>query len=431
MKSNEVVFWIWLAEALGVGNRDFRTLLALYESPYHIFSAESEELEQIGRLSQKSIAALSNKDLARASEILDRCERLGIGILPYSAEIFPAGLREIKDPPVLLYYVGTVPRLDKLLSIAIVGTRRMSAYGMESAYRISYELTEAGAVTVSGMAEGIDGVSAAATIKAGGSPIAVLGCGLDIAYPKHHGKLMQEIARQGLLLSEYPPGTRPVRYHFPERNRIISGLSNGVVVVEAGLGSGSLITAKHAIVQGREVFAIPAGAEGVAADGATGLLRDGAIFAMDAGDILNRYRYLFCDSLKEIGAADQKKNTDPDLAYLRELGVIKNENEGRNAQRKAAPKRSEAAVKRSSPKTHTKEDDPPKSAPRQSVPDEVLQGLDPLQRLLLESIPDDGAVTVDSLTGLGYPYGQIVSALTMLEIEGLLEKLPGALYKKA
>ncbi len=429
MKSNELVFWIWLAETIGVGNHDFKALLALYESPYHIFSAESEELERIGKLSPKTVAALSDKNLSRASKILDTCERLRIGILPYSSELYPARLREIKDPPVLLYYAGNISRLDKLLSVAIVGTRKMSAYGMECAYRISYELTRAGAVTVSGMAEGIDGVSAAATVKAGGSPIAVLGCGPDIAYPKHHGKLMREIAKHGLLLSEYPPGTKPLRYHFPERNRIISGLSNGVVVVEAGLGSGSLITAKHAIVQGREVFAIPAGADGVGKDGATGLLRDGAIFAMDAGDILNRYRYLFCDSLKEIGTAE-KKASEPDLTYLCELGVIKMRDCPQKAEPQTVKTRSKSDVRRPSQKARAEKNEAPKPTPKQNVPDEVLQGLDPLQRLLLESIPDDSTVTVDSLTNLGYPYGQIVSALTMLEIEGLLEKLPGALYKK-
>ena len=151
-------------------------------------------------------------------------------------------MREIDTPPVLLYYAGTVARFEERLCVGLVGTRRMSVYGMEMAYKISYELSCGGAVTVSGLAEGIDGVCAAAALRAGGFTVAVLGCGLDRVYPTHHGKLMNEVARNGLLLSEYPPATQPLYYHFPARNRIISGLSHAVVVVEAGLGSGSFIT---------------------------------------------------------------------------------------------------------------------------------------------------------------------------------------------
>ena len=251
MRQNDTLFWIWLSEALGAANAEFRRLIELYESPYEIFQTDAEELELRVGLKEKTVLALADKSLERAAEILEACERLGIGILPYTSELYPASLREIKMPPVLLYYAGTVPKLENRLCVGVVGTRRMSAYGMEMTYKISYELACGGAVTVSGLAEGIDGVCAAATLKAGGFTIAVLGCGLDRVYPTHHGKLMNEVAANGLLLSEYPPATKPLYYHFPARNRIISGLSHAVAVVEAGLGSGSLITAKEAVMQGK------------------------------------------------------------------------------------------------------------------------------------------------------------------------------------
>ena len=439
MRQNDILFWIWLSEALGAANSEFKRLIEIYESPYEMFEADAEELELRVGLKEKTVLALSDKGLERAAEILDACERLGIGILPYSSELYPAALREIKNPPVLLYYAGTVPRFEERLCVGLVGTRRMSVYGMEMAYKISYGLAGGGAVTVSGLAEGIDGVCAAATLRANGFTVAVLGCGLDRVYPAHHGKLMNEIGKRGLLLSEYPPATKPLYYHFPARNRIISGLSHAVVVVEAGLGSGSLITAKDAVMQGKDVFAVPSKVGEKGAEGVNGLLRDGALFASCAEDIASKYAYLFPSTFR----VDLTKHADasvrPDLEYLRSVGVWNGSENGGLASETPIKKEKHGDEKKSPKKINiaapkTTEDDEKQGLnekPRAEETDTLLKSLSPVQLDVLKAIPDDRTVSVDALVKLEHPYGEILTALTMLEIMGLVEKLPGAIYRKA
>ncbi len=440
MRQNDVLFWIWLAEALGAANSDFRKIIELYESPYEVFCAEAEELERRAGLREKTVASLSDKSLGRASEILDSCERLGIGLMPYDSELYPQALREIKNPPILLYYVGRVPRFSDYLCVGIVGTRRMSAYGMETTYKISYELARKSVITISGLAEGIDGVCGAATLKAGGFTVAVMGCGLDRAYPLHHGKLMNEVARKGLLLSEYPPGTKPMHYNFPIRNRIISGLSHAVAVIEAGLGSGSLITAKDAIMQGKDVFAVPSNADGIGSEGTNGLLRDGAYFATCAEDILRKYEYLF-----PMSAGAVEKCARADVAYLQMLGVIgersgavgekpREESLSSAAEGKPVPARSKCRAHRDQNKKNINvadacSDEEPKPIKNERRA-EVSLSLTPLQEEILRAMPDDRAISSDALMRLEHPHGEILTALTMLEISGLVEKLPGAAYRK-
>ena len=447
MTVGDKLFWVWLSEALGAASRDFRHLIGLYENPYDLFHAEEAELERIEGISPRTVQALANKELEHASAILKTCERLNIGILPYGDQAFPHALRELERPPVLLYYSGTLPDFNNRLCIGMVGTRRMSAYGLRSAYRFSYKLALADAVVVSGMAAGIDGVCAAAALAAKGTTVAILGCGVDVIYPRHHAVLKNEIARCGVLLSEYPPGTRPNHYHFPTRNRLISGLSQGTVVVEAGLGSGSLITAKDAIMQGRDVFALPANVGSAGAEGTNGLLRDGANLALGVKDILDRYQYVYADALHMERL--QKLSSDVpsvDYEYLERMGVIEltrkveketavasepvREAPKKKSAAKAARERTTAQVSPSAKETATSDLPSAPKTVREKTPDEVISSLPLIQRTILEAMPDDRAVTVDSLCGLGYSYGDMIAALTMLEILGLIQKLPGALYMK-
>lgn len=442
MKTNDTLFWVWLSEALGAGNRDFKRLIHFYKSPYEIFNAEESELERVPDIAQKTVLRLCDKGLSRATDILEACEKLGIGVLPYDSQLFPPQLKELSRPPVLLYCKGDPFEMKELLTVGMVGTRRMSAYGLHNAYRIAYRIARAGAVVVSGMAAGIDGVCSAAAIKAGGKTIAVLGCGLDRVYPKHHGPLMREIGQTGLLLSEYPPGTPPNHYNFPMRNRLISGLSQTTVVVEAGLGSGSLITAKDAISQGKTVFAVPANVGSRAAEGSNGLLRDGARVAVCAEDILQPFAYAYakhldCERMQRVGDEESKA----DYRYLERLGVIELTESEQDTQVPAPPQMKDppknkrrSVEKREASSRHT--DLPPTEAEqpdkmKKQSPEEVISALTAAQKAVFEAMPDDRAISVDALSGLDYPYGEIVAALTMLEIMGLIHKLPGALYMKA
>ena len=447
MRSKDTLYWIWLSNALGAGSSAFRRVISLYDTPFEVFRAEETELEQISGLTERAKRALCDKSLERATEILDQCQREGIGVLTYDEDAYPRALREIQKPPMLLYYRGNLPDFNRNLCVGIVGTRSMSAYGMRQAYKMSYELASAGALVVSGMAKGIDGVAAAAALKAGGTTVAVLGCGVDVAYPTHHLPLGQEISKAGVILSEYAPGTRPNSYHFPMRNRIISGLSQATVVVEAGIGSGSLITAKDAILQGRDVFALPANVGSKGADGTNGLLRDGAKMALSTDDILEPYQYTYAESLNLEAFRASKSLAEIDLVHLASLGVIElstNSNgEAKMSLSPATPKEKEKKAtkpratsakqeRRTDPKEEREE---PKVVPpaksTASIPEATLATLTPAQKAILEAIPDDGTLSADAIYALELPRADLMAALTMLEIMGLVQKLPGSLYKKA
>ena len=297
----------------------------------------------------------------------------------------------------------------------MVGTRKMSAYGLRHAYKIAYELTAAGAITVSGMAAGIDGVSAGAALAAGGTTVAVLGCGVDLTYPPHHTRLKREIEKRGVVISEYPPGTKPNGYHFPARNRIISGICEGTVVVEAGLGSGSLITAKDAATEGRDVFALPSNIGSRTSAGTNGLLRDGATLVLSTEDILEPYKYVFPKTLHPERLATLTGKSEADLAYLNDLGVI---SYTPGAQKEAAPEPKRLGTVANEP-------------PQPNLAAKVdLSGLSPEERTVLDAIPKGKAIPLDTLFSLGLSHGDVIAAVTTLEIMGYLQKLPGSQYQK-
>lgn len=413
--AKELLHWIWLAEALGPGNKSFRDLITRYETPYEIYAADVDELSGIEGIGERTLVALSQKDLGAAVAILGACERLGIGVLTYGDERYPCNLRRIKCPPVLLYYKGTLPEFSDRLAIGMVGTRKMSAYGLRHAYKIAYELTAAGAITVSGMAAGIDGVSAGAALAAGGTTVAVLGCGVDLTYPPHHTRLKREIEKRGVVISEYPPGTKPNGYHFPARNRIISGICEGTVVVEAGLGSGSLITAKDAATEGRDVFALPSNVGSRTSAGTNGLLRDGATLVLSTEDILEPYKYVFPKTLHPERLATLMGKSEADLAYLNDLGVI---SYTPGAQKAAAPEPKRLGTVANEP-------------PQPNLAAKVdLSGLSPEERTILDAIPKGKAIPLDTLFSLGLSHGDVIAAVTTLEIMGYLQKLPGSQYQK-
>lgn len=442
MEQEHNLFWIWLAECLGAENHDFARLIATYD-PYELFHADESELERIDGITKRTVARLSNKSLMRASAINDDCLAMGIDVIPYDSLKYPPLLRGLRCPPVVLYCKGELPDVANKLCIGTVGTRKMSHYGMRVAYQLSYQLASCGAVVVSGMASGIDGVSAAAAIAAGGKTVAVIGCGIDVIYPKNHDKLMQEIVRHGAVISEYPPKT-PVRgYQFPIRNRIISGLSQATVVVEAGVSSGSLITAKDAILQGRSVYAFPANVGNKVSEGTNMLLRDGVNLALSAADVLSEYADAYSAYLDMSRLTGPPRITDEVLAYLRQLDVIRSLDQEADRQNESAiiepVKRQRAGRKasvassgadRESPAQERKVTDaPPKE--KKKTPDEVLSSLTELQREVLAGMPDDRSVSLDDLRGIGKAVGEVVAALTVLEILGLVEKLPGGLYTKS
>ncbi|BAL81393.1 DNA-processing protein DprA [Caldisericum exile] len=226
-----------------------------------------------------------------AEKEIKKAEKLNVKIIPFYDEKYPEALSVLKDKPLLLYVKGDFISFPNE-AIAVVGSRKCSNYGKSVAYKIAYDLGGAGVTVVSGLAYGIDSAAHNGALDANGRTIAVLGSGVDIIYPKDHINLAKKIENNGFLVSEFPFGATPLKYNFPFRNRIISALSLGVVVVEAELKSGSLITATHAIEQGKEVFAVPGNITNPTSAGSNALIRDGAIPLLDVNDIFENIKEL-------------------------------------------------------------------------------------------------------------------------------------------
>src|SRR5215472_17298290 len=268
--------WLALSRVKGLGCVSFKKLAAYFADPTEALFASAAELATVPDLDQSVIEALRNfSEWGAVAEELRRAEQAGAKVVPFLDANYPARLRAIADPPPLLYLKGEWKPQDEK-TVAVVGSRSASDYGRRVARDLCRGLVSLGFTVVSGMARGIDGVAHETTLNAGGRTIAVLGCGVDRAYPPDHEKLYQRISESGAVISELPIGTRPLAHHFPPRNRLISGLSLGVVVVEATEKRGSLITAGLALEQGREVFAVPGEVGSSRSRGTNRLIRQGA-----------------------------------------------------------------------------------------------------------------------------------------------------------
>ena len=280
-----LAFWIGFNRVRGIGPARLRALLDAFGTIDAAWFAPEDALREVG-LDRRSIASLmeARRQLDLPAELV-RVQRAGVHILTWDAPAYPQTLLTINDPPPVLYVRGEL-RLEDTWAVAMVGTRTASVYGREVARVLATDLVRAGVTIVSGMARGIDAQAHRAALDAGGRTVAVLGSGVDVIYPWEHRKLAEEITGRGALVSEYALGTKPEASNFPPRNRIISGLSRGVIVVEAGERSGALITADFAAEQGREVFAVPGGIFQRGSRGTNRLIRDGAQPVLSANDVL-------------------------------------------------------------------------------------------------------------------------------------------------
>lgn len=286
---DNLVYWIWLSLACTPDSTTFSKLINKYEDAKDIYDATDREIRSVVGAKVSDCSALADKSLDRAIQIYNFCTEKGVGILTYQCEKFPVSLRDIPTPPVLLYYRGNLPDFNKGFRCAIVGTRSLSDYGRINAFKLGYDMGSAGATVVSGMAIGIDGVAMAGAIASGATTVAVIGSGIDVCYPSSHLTLARTIVKNGCVLTEYAPGTKPEKFNFPRRNRIISGLCPVTVVVEGKESSGSMITARHAKAQGREVFAFPGNVGSDGSQSTNLLIKNGALLCTGAEDIIGRF----------------------------------------------------------------------------------------------------------------------------------------------
>lgn len=316
----EIEYWIWLSSLNGMGPVKAKKLLDIYVEPKHIYDLPVSELKASKILTAKNIEEITDgKKRERVEGIYEIMVKNNIKMISINDALYPSSLKQIFDPPIALYYLGKF-RISSF-SIAIVGSRRVTHYGRLAAKKLSFELSLRGVQIVSGLARGIDSIAHEGCLDAGGRTVAVLGCGVDNIYPQENKRLFENIINEeGLILSEYPPGTPPLQHHFPARNRIISGMCSGVLVIEAAKKSGSLITANYALEQGREVFAVPGNIDSACSAGTNQLIKDGAKMVVCAQDILEEFDFqeISVDNHANKTISEEKKT---DFSIFRGLGT--------------------------------------------------------------------------------------------------------------
>ena len=387
-------YWIWLSECKGLTNRSRALLLDHFGSPEDAYYADAAEYALVEGLAKKQLELLADKSTAAADKILGDCQRLGLRVLTMQDADYPARLRNIFEPPCVLYVKGTLPAFDEEVAVAMVGTRACTPYGTSCAEKLAYGLARQGALVVSGAARGIDSAAHRGALRAGGVTVAVLGNGLDVVYPEENASLYRDIAAAGALLSEYPPGTAAEGWHFPIRNRIISGLCLATVVVEAPLErSGALITANTALEQGRDVFAVPGPIDAPMSRGCNRLIADGAAALItDSWDVLREYE-----------AQYPHKILGERVELPRTLGYQAREELSRAKQAAAAAAEEAPTL----PKLDLAKND---------------AGLTDDQITILRALKDGAMQVDDIIEQTGLPTRRVLSALTMMELEGCVEQ---------
>ena len=411
-----LVHWIWFAHRPGLTERMKLGLLQHFQDPEEMYFADSEAFAHVKELSPEAKSSLADKNLTDAEKILEACQKEQIHLLTFRDAAYPGRLKNIPDPPVLLYYKGTLPDFDGNPVIGVVGTRKASAYGLTVAKRMGYQIGKCGGILVSGMAYGIDGMAMAGALTAGKTVVGILGCGADVVYPLSNRALFRDTEHYGCIISEYAPGTPPIAYHFPKRNRIIAGLSCGVLVVEAPEKSGALITARQALDNGRDVFVVPGNIDVSTFEGSNRLLRDGAIPVLSGWDVVSEYEALYPDKIvRDQSPAHQTAYPDEVTAASKE-----GKNRPKVAQKVYLPEKKLSVEE----KSHKKVIDKEPSAPYIDVND-TLPKLSAEESRIIETLKNGDRLVDDIIAETGMTTGKLLAQLTMLELKGVIRRLPG------
>lgn len=397
-------YWLWLTTRRGLPSGGAFRLLEYFGSPEGAYFADPAQYELAG-LAKSHQAALADKSMDGPEQVLADCERLGLRVLTLQDADYPERLRQIEDPPCVLYVRGRWPAFDEEVSVGVVGARKPSPYGVEMAGRLGLELARSGALVVSGIAQGLDSAALRGALQGGGSAVSVLGCGVDVVFPAENRWLYEDVAAAGALVSEYPPGTRPEGWHFPVRNRIISGLSLGVVAVEAAERSGTLITARLALDQNRDVFAFPGPADAPMSLGTNRLIQRGeAKLILSARDVLCEYEGAYPGRLRRPEPLTQ---------------------EGLEA--RLGPQRGDDPKPEKGQKAQKEVDKKPKRA-YISLKDYTQEFTDDERDILLAL--EEKALHPDELVEAAQiPARRVLSALTMLQVRGYVAEGPGKRFE--
>lgn len=377
-------YWVWLSAVLGASVR-VDEIICAYPDPEELYEATKNERIMSGVFTKRQIERMDEIPLSEAERRIEICEKNGWNIVVPSDRLYPAGLRKLPDRPLVLYVDGDISCLRGSVMVGIVGTREPCNESIAITRKISGDLASAGAVVVSGGARGIDSASHEGALERNGKTVCVLGCGFGTDYLMENEPMRRAIAKSGAVITEYPPFARASRTTFPERNRIISGISHGVVVIEAGPKSGSLITARRAAEQGRDVFAIPGSVLISAYTGVNSLIKDGAKAVTSARDVLEGYAVMYPDRL--------------DLSVLDDTPL-------ENAVKTAA--KSGTSSKKSGQK--------------------LVSGFGDDADAVYNMFGDEPVHPDEICAGSGLPMPKVIAALIQLEIGGLIRQIGGKLY---
>ncbi|MFC1947550.1 DNA-processing protein DprA [Chloroflexota bacterium] len=285
MNTNDIKYWVGFSLISGIGRVKFGLLENYFKSMEDAWKATSSELKQAGLDSGSVTSIVEKRESISLDSEMEKLERLGVHVFTYKDDGYPSRLREIYDYPPVIYVRGEIIPEDEWC-LSVVGTRGATVYGRQVAEEITADLARNRITIISGLARGIDSIAHRSALEAGGRTIAIFACGLDTVYPAENADLARRIIQNGAIISEYPPGTKPRPDYFPRRNRIMSGMSLGVLVIEAGESSGAIITANIALEQNREVFAVPGSILSTASKGTNHLIQEGAKLVRDYTDIL-------------------------------------------------------------------------------------------------------------------------------------------------
>lgn len=402
-------YWLWLTNLEGLTIQQRLALLEHFGQPDKVYFGDSGEYALVEGMTRQAMAALADKSLDGADKILGDCQSLGLRIITIQDAEYPDRLRNIYDPPLVLYVQGRMPAFDDEVAIAMVGSRKVSPYAQMMGEKLAFQMAGLGAVIVSGLAAGGDAAAHRGALRAGGFTAAVIAGGHDVIYPRENRWLYEDIAVRGVILSEYPPGTPHDRTHFPVRNRIISGLCLGTVVIEAPERSGTLITVNHALDQGRDIFALPGQADDWHCTGSNRLLRDGAGVVVDAWDVLSCYAARFPHKLKPFRAEEP-----------RHFGVSAEE-KPRSAGKRAS--RAEEPEELSAEQTQ--------EAAKPQLDLSGDHGLTDDQIKIVRTLGERTMQVDDIIEETEIPTRRVLSALTMLELDGVVEQSSGKRFSLA
>lgn len=473
------LYWIWLSLICGAASRRAVKMLRCFGTAKNIFDADEKALCESGTMKKTDgvYAEIMRHDLSEPEDILRWCDSNGVHVYTPESREYPANLLSLRDCPLVLYVIGRLPDFERECAIAAVGTRKMTEYGKRRSWALGRGLAKGGAVVVSGLALGVDGMVMASAVDAGGVSVGVLGCGVDIVYPKEHASLFKSVIKNGAIVSEYAPGTSPTRRSFPQRNRIISALAQGTVVIEADIDSGALITARCAVYQGKDLFAVPGSVDSFGAEGTNQLIKEGAFAVTRAEDILGRYEYIYPHSI-DVGASHRAEFVDVGESSADEVARkygVKTEFDRHNIySRTDERRRAKVGARRSDAELYGESGLPSKSSaasepPQTDSPAEIpklykkqetsrdnqkkrggknsgganmfekafseparidFELLGEKEKAVYGAMPADTPVLPEEIKVDGYKIQDIMSALTVLEISGAVEAGAGGYFMR-